>query len=159
MLCQKCNKEPATVVFTQILDQEKSVQHLCGPCAEEMGEAHGVVVSVKTGGGREEPTADADPGPTCEVCGTTFAEFSKAGLFGCPGCYEGFSSRLPRVLRKIHGVPTHDAQVPPADPAPGALLEALEAQLAKAVSREAFEEAGQLRDRIALLRDAQHKAP
>ena len=157
MLCQNCKQQPSTVVFTQIVGQEKTVHHLCKSCAEEMGAAVGIVVSVKTGG-REDPAPDSDPGPECAACGTTFAEFAKTGLFGCPACYEGFGSRLHRVLKQIHGVAAHDEHWESADSAPEALLHGLQTQLEQAVSREAFEEAGRLRDRIVALRDELQKA-
>ena len=84
----------------------------------------------------------------CSVCGQTFAEFQKTGLFGCSACYEAFEPELERLFKRIQGVCAH--QVAPIVE-PDDLVE-LEAQLQEAVEREAYEEAGVIRDRIQKLK-------
>ena len=38
MLCQECNKRPATLHFTKIVNGEKTEFHICESCAREKGE-------------------------------------------------------------------------------------------------------------------------
>lgn len=37
MLCQECNKRPATLHFTKIVNGEKTEFHICETCAKEKG--------------------------------------------------------------------------------------------------------------------------
>jgi len=37
MVCQICNKNPATVHFTEIQDNRSSELHVCQTCAQEKG--------------------------------------------------------------------------------------------------------------------------
>ncbi len=84
----------------------------------------------------------------CSTCGQTFAEFQKTGLFGCSACYRAFEPELERLFKRIQGVCAHRVE-------PRVVVEdlaSLEAWLQEAVEREAFEEAGVLRDRIEKLK-------
>ena len=38
MICQECNKRPATLHFTKIINGEKEQFQLCEQCAQEKGE-------------------------------------------------------------------------------------------------------------------------
>ncbi len=147
MLCQICDEREATVLFTQILDDEKKVCYLCKPCADRKSANSGEAVAEVSG----EP-GEVRPNLVCTDCGQTLAEFEKIGLFGCASCYEAFEPELERVLKRIHGRARHTPE--PAGAAEGISesLSDLEEQLKRAVNGEAFEEAARLRDRIGMLR-------
>ena len=81
----------------------------------------------------------------CSACGQTYAEFQKSGLLGCPVCYDAFAAQLGPLLKRLHGVCVHQAEDPESK---SETLADLEAQLVDAVRREAYEEAGLIRDRI-----------
>jgi protein arginine kinase activator len=116
MLCDTCHKNEATVRFTQVVNQKKQVFHLCGACAENPTmTAEGISVSIK-GSEIQVSSRKADV-PSCFQCGMAFEEFQNGGLFGCPACYDAFASRLPRLMKRIHGVSSHR----PAEPGSASL--------------------------------------
>ena len=87
----------------------------------------------------------------CPSCGQTFAAFQKSGLLGCSKCYAAFEQELGRVFKRLHGATKHPVSFAPVQ-MPIETLDDLEAQLADAVQREDYEEAGRLRDRIETLK-------
>jgi len=95
----------------------------------------------------------------CPVCGEAYAEFQKTGLFGCSACYEAFAPRLDALFKRIHGVARHISGMPDGEETREGRISVLAAQLRQAVAREAFEEAGRLRDRIAALRRTARNMP
>ena len=152
MECQDCSQEEASVVFTQVVDKEKFVFHLCKSCAaKRSGEVSTETVAVSTF------TFPPETGNTvslvCPTCKTTFDEFRKSGRFGCMDCYEAFESELLAVFRQIHGLDNHKADATTEEEGlQERKLSVLQEQLDQAVSEEAFEEAARLRDQIAKLK-------
>jgi protein arginine kinase activator len=152
MRCQVCGEREATVLFTQILDDEQEVCYLCRPCADRKGADLGKAVA----GASVEP-GEVRPNLVCTDCGQTLAEFEETGLLGCASCYEAFEPELERVLKRIHGRTRHKPEPAGADEAHPESLSDLEEQLERAVNGEAFEEAARLRDRIGALRATDRK--
>ncbi len=140
------------MVFTQVVDKDKFVFHLCKSCAaKRSGEVNSetIAVSTFTFPAVEENVADL----VCPSCGTTFAELRKAGKFGCAGCYEAFDTELHGVFKQIHGLEVHKAdEVTQEDALQERKLSVLQEQLDLAVSEEAFAEAAKLRDQISKLK-------
>ena len=157
MLCEDCKTNEATVPFIQIVDNKKTVHHLCAACAEKRsGGATSVTVTLSGVVASEEEEEQEAPVPdlTCAFCGMTYAEFKKAGRFGCDGCYLAFGSELEAMFKRIHGATRHAGGVSaPAAPEDSAEdIEALLEALRKAVAEERFEEAARLRDRVTAAR-------
>lgn len=88
----------------------------------------------------------------CSSCGHTFAEFQKVGLLGCPDCYRAFEHELGRVFKRLHGATHHTVDVVITKDQIPETLSGLYEQLEDAVQREAYEEAGEIRDRIKKLK-------
>src|SRR5205085_7967273 len=92
----------------------------------------------------------------CPLCGIKFVEFRNTGRLGCPHDYQEFRDELVPLLENIHGETKHAGKTPRRLPqtrqAQGELIQ-LRKQLQQAVTREAYEEAAQLRDRIRQLED------
>ena len=89
-------------------------------------------------------------GLACSSCGFTEDAFKGFGRLGCPSCYEVFSSDLEPVLRKAHRGLQHQGKTPkgkgqPVDPAE---IDALKVSLEEHVTKEEYEKAAELRDRI-----------
>lgn len=153
MLCQDCHTNEATVPFIQMVDGKKTVCHLCVSCAEKRSGGGGSVTVTLSGflaaggEGEEEPEV---PDLTCAFCGLTYAEFKKAGRFGCDGCYVAFGPELDEVFKRIHGANRHvgAASGPAVAEESAEDLEGLRRALQEAVTKENFEEAARLRDRI-----------
>lgn len=144
MTCQNCHEQEATVVITKIVGEQHTITHLCKGCANELGGAGGVAISMQM-----LTSGSTDTG-ACPSCGKTFAEFRKGGLFGCPDCYSQFDEHLPRLFKRVQGVSEHVFESPPE---PEDQVTTLEASLAEAVEAEDFERAAEIRDRLTELKE------
>ena len=100
MLCEKCGKNNATVMYTQIVNGKKSSLNICSLCAsgESLFDNFG---SLLSSGGR------SDSGTSCPVCGMTAAELTRKGRMGCGSCYDTFRLQAKSMLKKIHGTSIH----------------------------------------------------
>lgn len=162
MLCQACQKRPATVHLTQIINGEKTVQHLCEECAREKGEFNFdfppfSIQNLLSGLLNLDAQADNQPVEfaarklQCENCGLTYAQFGQIGRFGCSQCYTAFGERLQPLMRRIHGAAQHVGKIPKRAGATVKLrrnLEELRKKLQILVAQEEFEQAAVLRDQI-----------
>jgi protein arginine kinase activator len=159
MLCQACEKKPATVHFTEIKGADKTALHLCEDCAGQKGLTHGTLVPPLLATLVEGMQAAArGPEMKCPKCGISFEEFRAKGRLGCPHDYEAFASELEPLVEKIHGAKRHAGRVPEGAPAPTGRrdrLVSLRRELAQAVRDEKYEDAARLRDEI---RQAEEKA-
>lgn len=168
MLCEKCQKRPATVYVTKIVNGEKSESNLCEVCTREnqdfnfgfdpkfmlqnifadfFNEAHAGTVPVKAAGNRPVQ---------CNNCGFTESHFIRLGRLGCSKCYDVFESKLDPLLRRVHGNSRHTGKVP--ERTGGVLLarrelENLRQDQQQAVLKEEYEEAARLRDEIRKLEE------
>ncbi len=159
MLCQDCNQHPAVIMFTQIVNNEKIILHLCRDCAEKRGlqtslsGADFPLGELLAGMAEDSGTAEDEKMEkvSCQACGLTYADFKKSGRLGCSECYESFADGLKGLLRKIHGSNQHLGKIP--------LLEKdsferkkeirrLREEMKRAIKAEDFERAAALRDMI-----------
>jgi protein arginine kinase activator len=164
MICEHCGSTDAVVHLTQIVNNQMSTHHLCERCAAEKGletapEAADLPLIDIIAQMTEDAVVDADQGlEECSFCGMTYTEFRKAGRLGCPHCYETFSTKLPSLLRRIHGSARHVGKVYlPPDPTASDMekrLEGLRRKLERAVQSEEFERAAEIRDQIRTLEPA-----
>lgn len=165
MLCQECQKRPATVHVTKIMNNEKTERYLCQYCAQEqenIGVGFGMEPNFslpkllssllnyepanQTGLSMSEPQTGK-----CENCGLTYSQFGQLGKVGCSECYQRFGEKLNPLLRRIHGSARHTGKVPKRTGGSIRLLkeiEQLKQKLQNAVQREEFEQAAQIRDQI-----------
>jgi len=159
MQCQICGKRPAVVHFTEIVNNKKSEYHVCEKCAEEKG-YHVPLVKTKFSVGDLLAGMVEQPGSAeearvgrvqCPKCGLVYSNFKETGRLGCSECYPTFRSQLRPLLRRVHGSTKHVGKAPVRDAARVALrreVQRLHEELQKAVEREDFESAADLRDRI-----------
>jgi len=154
--CDHCDK-PATIHLTDISDSgQKVVKHLCPDCAAAEGIQiksnlpigqllEDFILSGSTG-------TEQLPDLTCDVCGTTFAEFHKAGRLGCPNDYDAFGQPLATIIENTHdGATEHIGKVPHragGDQQKQTAILRMRAELKQAVVREDYERAAALRDQI-----------
>lgn len=105
----------------------------------------------------------------CPDCGTEFKEFEKDSLLGCPKCYETFRLPLGELLQRTQGAESHicssesfrefavwepkadDMRMPIIIDDSFADAMRLEHEIAEAVSKEEYERATELRDKLRLL--------
>ena len=143
MLCEKCNKNNATVMYTQIINGKKSSINICSECAatESIFENFGSLLSFSP---REEFSQRV-----CPVCSTSLAEFRRTGRAGCGECYKTFRHDADLMLKKIHGTSVYQADKKEAPKKePKSELQKLREALSVAIEEEKFEDAAKLRDII-----------
>lgn len=166
IVCQKCQKNPATVHVTEIVNKKKHEIHLCEQCAREQN-VTGVPVKAtmnvtellsnlvgKAQQGEGEGPAEPMAETACPTCGITYAEFRNTGRLGCPQDYEIFADMLNPLIEKIHGGEEHVGKAPQSQGegiSRAAEVRRCKAQLKEAVATEDYETAARLRDRIAEL--------
>lgn len=162
MLCDRCQKRPAQVHLTQIINNTKKQMNLCSTCASELqAESLGFAPQINLHdflaglinhhftGTNIKP--NATPQMYCEKCGASEAQVAKSGLFGCSECYSQFGDRVQPLLKRIHGSSAHTGKVPKRTGGTALIskeIRSLKNQLQDAVRAEEFEKAAQIRDRI-----------
>jgi protein arginine kinase activator len=171
MLCQICGKNPGTVHITEIHDNRMTELHVCERCAEEKGihatsSKHTFDIADLLAGMVDDVTTTDEERighVQCPRCGLLYSGFKETGRLGCPDCYAAFQFQLRPLLRRLHGDTRHRGKVPARD-GEGASrsrqIQRLHDELQRAVEREEFERAAQIRDEIRRLEEegrlAQH---
>lgn len=159
MKCQKCTKA-ATLHITEVVSDDQFEElHLCEECANKyLNEPH------QKGGpkaGESGVTAEGEEGAAlsqrvCPICGIKFIEFRNTGRLGCPHDYQEFRDELVPLLENIHGETRHCGKTPrrlPQNKQTQSELIQLRKQLHQAVTKEAYEEAARIRDKIRQLEE------
>jgi protein arginine kinase activator len=164
MKCQVCQTEEAKIHLTQVVNGVAKTLHLCEQCARKSGLNLSDPTSLNEvllglGQPSEQP---AEPGTTgtqaervCPHCHLSFSEFRKTGRLGCPECYRAFQTELEPLIRQMHRRDRHVGRRPPNWTEPTVTteeLDRLQKELQRAVAEERYEDAAQLRDRLAELR-------
>lgn len=148
--CSHCTK-PATIHLTQIVNNKIHKVDLCEDCPFKKGVTDTEGFSLADFILKPPVELLGESALRCETCGMTPADFKKTGRFGCPRCYETFSSLLLPMLRNMHKDVLHKGKVPSAALARIGLkrrLDQLHGDLKLAVEAENYEEAARLRDVI-----------
>ena len=159
MLCDICEKNPATVHLTEIIDEQMNELHLCEDCARAkstaMEQQFGLSDLLAGMADFQKPSTEEEVVVSkCPSCGLTYADFKKIGRLGCGECYNVFRKYLAPLLKRIHGSNQHDGKSPLKIKTTSRVykkkgdLQELKKQLQQAIEREAFEEAARLRDMI-----------
>ncbi len=156
MLCEVCKQAQSTVHLTEIVNEQMAELHLCEACANQKGaqvESHFGLADLLSGladfSKAQEP--EESTGKACPMCGMSYDDFRKAGRLGCAECYVTFKRSLGNLLKRIHGSPIHLGKSPTRlvkPPTAKTELAELKRRLERAIEKEAFEEAAQLRDQI-----------
>lgn len=156
MLCDICNKNPATVHLTEIIDEQITELHLCEKCAQEksvqMEQQFGLadlLAGLAEFGSSKEETEGVKI--KCSNCGLGFEDFKKIGRLGCSECYNNFKKYLGPLLKRIHGSNQHVGKSPVKATRlvkKKLSLQELRDKLQKAIEQEEFEEAAKIRDQI-----------
>jgi len=171
MLCEKCLQREAVVKFTQVIGNEKTTLNLCKTCAEKQGLSNPLVDISKVFGKiiiailgehvasqTDEDVKKMDEGADCERCGLLWSDFKKTGRLGCSHCYDTYMEQLKVLLRRLHGSNKHigkqikkeKSEIPDS-------LDTLQKRLKKAIEKEEYEVAAEIRDRIRELKRASHQ--
>lgn len=174
MICDKCKKNEAVVFYNESVNGQKKSLALCADCAaeaEKSGEISTFDIHKKM---LYDPFEDMNSifgslfgipqytkkalseAKRCNLCGAEFSDLVADGKVGCPECYKVFADELRGTIAKIHGTTSHSG-VSPSRFEKGKerkkKIEALEAELKKAISEEEYERAATLRDEIRALKE------
>lgn len=168
MQCSECNKRPATLHYTQIINGKKTEIHVCEVCAAQKGYPFHTT--------QEEPFSLQDLLTSlfhvnhaqmdmqnnaffeqierlrCEKCNSTFSDFQRLGKFGCAQCYQSFKPKLESIFRRVHsGNVKHHGKIPKRKGSSIHVKKELETYreyLKQLIVEENFEKAAIIRDKI-----------
>ena len=153
MLCDKCNKNQATVHLKNIINGKKYEQHLCGKCAGD--EENSLVFDdmFKNIFNMKPVSSINNSGNAikCKRCGLTLNELNRYGRLGCSQCCESFAEYLEPALKNIHSVTTHKgkrSENSAVKELPQNKVASLKEKLKEAIKNEEYEKAAELRDII-----------
>ena len=158
MKCLNCDAE-ATIFFKEVVDGQLREIRLCEACAAEKGfhlavEQNKLTIANQFIWMAENlyPESAAKVGAVqCASCGISYSQFARTGRLGCADCYGAFEAQLKQILRRVHGATRHHGRAPRGADASTLRrrdLVRLREELIRAVEREEFELAAQLRDQI-----------
>jgi protein arginine kinase activator len=140
--------------ITEVLpDDQFEELHLCEECAHKYlyePQQKGAAKASEAGQEEGEDVSTLNQ-RECPECGIKFVEFRNSGRLGCPHDYQEFRDELTPLLENIHGETRHCGKTPrrfPQNKQTQSELSQLRKQLHQAVTKEAYEEAARLRDRI-----------
>ena len=160
MKCQICDENIATIHLTEIEKGVNKEIHLCESCYQDekknvIGEPTQDVDDLIKNLVKSIDTAAAqDDNIRCTVCGTSYSDFQKKGLFGCPQDYSVFEKSVVPLLEKIHGSIEHKGKAPKttiSKKGHAEQLVVLRKELEDAIQNEMFEKAAGIRDEITKL--------
>ena len=170
MLCEKCKKKEATIMYKEIINGQKGSYALCADCASEMGVLDGTKKLISDPfdemnslfgslfGIATHQKKQLTEEKKCSLCSITFKELAAEGMAGCPQCYSDFADELSASISRIHGSSVHTGSAP-AEFMEGRekkrQIEALEKELRAAVEAEEYEKAASLRDRLREIRNSE----
>jgi protein arginine kinase activator len=140
--------------MTTVVGGELKRTDLCAECAQESGAMHPsgfLSPEALVTGPETSPGASQEK---CPACGYPLDTLSKTGRLGCAVCYEKFSAHLTTALKESQKALVHLGKRPGRK---NARREDLEAELQQLVRSEQYEEAAQVRDRIAKLKPSVRK--
>jgi protein arginine kinase activator len=155
MKCQFCNEQVATIHLTEIEDGQKKEVHLCEDCykdkntvVEKSASLDSLIKTLLSN--LDDQTVDRSR--ACPICGTTYTDFQKRGLLGCPEDYTVFKDSIGPLLEKVQGAEaTHKGKVPRSflgQRSHAEKLIVLRKELDEVIKNEMFEKAAELRDEI-----------
>jgi protein arginine kinase activator len=154
MVCDVCKTNQATVFLTQIVDGKMQKVNLCEACSKEKGVTDPTgfaLADLLLGLGAAQEIEKGGNLQKCPACGFTQQDFKKTGRLGCPVCYETFAEGLQSLLKAMHKGTLHLGKIP-ARLAKSLQLDEemknLHEELEKAVGKEDYESAAELRDQI-----------
>ena len=160
MICDVCKEKPATVHYTEIINNKIHKMDLCEECAQEKNLGFNTQFSVADIlKGLTEPaqTATETKAVVCPFCGLSYNKFKKIGRLGCGECYKAFEPNLESIINDVHKNTMHVGKSPVSESRPidkaKLKIDELQEQLKTAVAREEYEKAATIRDTIKALQD------
>jgi len=164
VICERCNSLDATVHVTKVIDGTKKEIHMCENCAKKQ-ETIDFETPFTTNNFLANLIDSVQSSPlkvnyikttTCSKCGMNYGKFKQTGRLGCDECYQTFEEKLIPLIKRVHGYENHTGKIPKrASVAIRMKREIMDLQkeLDRVVSKQAFEKAVEIRDRIHYLEE------
>lgn len=170
MLCQKCHKKTASIFISSIINGQESKTYLCSDCAKDyplfnlnLDEPFSIKdlmenfnieeIKPKEYSNKQlslkEDTLDEHI--ECSNCHSTYYEYSQTGKLGCSNCYKDFHRKLKPILKNIYGYTEYIGKIPKSDNNHIYIsneIKILKEDLNRAVDKEEYEKAANIRDKI-----------
>lgn len=172
MLCQKCHKRTASIFISSIINGQETKTYLCNDCAKDyplfnlsldLDEPFSIkdlmenfnIEEIKPKGdinkhiSLKEDTLDDDI--VCSNCHSTYNEYRQTGKLGCSNCYKDFYIKLKSILKNIYGYSEYIGKIPKSDNNHIYIskeIKILKEDLNRAVEKEEYEKAADIRDKI-----------
>ena len=162
MLCEICNKNEATIHYTEIVHNQMIKMHICEECAKTKGigiQSPFSIADLLSGLAEADQENVQMQDPVCEGCGLSFSHFRQTGRLGCSECYKTFKVPLESLLKTIHKATRHTGKkyqkTKEVDQKKVLQeeLKCLQKDLQAAVEEEKYELAAELRDQIMDLKE------
>ncbi|MEO0094824.1 MAG: hypothetical protein ABIL46_08425 [candidate division WOR-3 bacterium] len=152
MLCDECKMKPATIFFKDVSSGQIKEVHLCEDCARKKG----LLVDKKLSPLEMlqkllKNTSYEDEKVVCPICFLSLAEFKKIGRFGCANCIRIFEPYIKAMIKEVQNSEKHIGKK--AKPGGRRAIEVfkLREELRRALEKEAYEVAAQIRDKLKTL--------
>jgi len=177
MECQKCKQRPATLLFTKVINGEKTEVPLCEKCSQEKSELFminngsnfslssllaGLLNMDNAFASSKNNSVPSINELYCSQCKLSYSEFTRIGMFGCSHCYQAFSKQLEPILKRLHsGNSVHIGKIPRRigeNISTRREIEDLKVQLKVSIQQEEFEKAAELRDELRALEKKMHSS-
>lgn len=119
MLCERCNKNDATIQLVRDTDNGKESIMLCDKCAVEMMNSSleeeitldDFLADLNSYIEATESLFEIDE-DKCKKCGMECCEFEDTRLLGCEKCYEGFRVKIGDYIKWKQAGKKHIGKVP-----------------------------------------------
>lgn len=152
MLCQRCKNNSAVVEYIEEVNGNRFKINLCADCYAELCSSRSSITSdIWT-----ELFVSNRKTRSCPKCGTTYAEYERDGLLGCPECYQVFKDELLPSIRKIQGGDTHIGKYGIRGDERGLNVQLIElkAELEKAIRDKRFSDADKIHKKITAIKNS-----
>lgn len=168
MLCQKCSTKTASVFISSIIYGKEKRLYLCNDCAKdytllnfklpEPFSIKDVMDKFKlnetnlTDKYEDLLAIDKDYEDTkCPNCYITYEDYRETGKLGCSKCYETFEKQLKLIIKNMYSNEEYIGKSPKKDNDNIYIskeIRILKEDLNRAIEKEEYEKAADIRDRI-----------
>ena len=172
MICEKCNKNKATMHVQHFINGIKKEMNICHECSLKL---ENIPISIENifQGFLEQMKNFGQPGQmgqlgkasnpfepqkiVCPRCQMAYDQFKADGKLGCEACYQAFQKPVEALIKNVQGSIRHTGKFPQrsgTELLQQRQVKELRVSLKSAIEEENFEEAARLRDEIRELEGA-----
>ena len=164
MICEKCNKNTATVHIVKIENGVKKQLILCKKCASNISDVNltskleeidGLnfqkIINELMGYITSSKKENEEINTRCNVCGTIYKDIKDKGILGCSECYNTFSNIIIPMIKRIQIDLEHIGRVPKkygTNIIEKKKIRELKEELKNSIDIENYERAAEIRDEI-----------